>query len=170
MTTRLPHVNVRRSLAVAALVLAAPALSSCGVGFGAQTDQVYNPSAGVDARSGSVDVLNALIVSGSNGSGTVIATLVNNDQVHPDTLRGVTGAGADSSLKVTPGGATAIPAGGLLNLAKDGSITARGPRVKPGNFVEITFSFDRGQAITLQAPVVDASNPVYKDVKVPSGS
>ena len=82
MTTRLPHVNVRRSLAVAALVLTAPVLSSCGVGFGAQTDQVYNPAAGVDVHSGSVDVLNALIVSGTDGSGTVIATLVNNDQVH----------------------------------------------------------------------------------------
>ena len=45
---------------------------------------------------------------------------------------------------------------------------ARGDRVKPGNFVDITFSFDRGQAITLKAPVVDASDPVYKDVKVPS--
>ncbi len=168
MTTRLPHVNVRRSLAVAALVLTAPVLSSCGVGFGAQTDQVYNPAAGVDVHSGSVDVLNALIVSGTDGSGTVIATLVNNDQVNNDTLRGVAGAGKDSSLKVTPGGATAIPAGGMLNLATDGYIVARGDRVKPGNFVDITFSFDRGQAITLKAPVVDASDPVYKDVKVPS--
>ncbi len=38
----------------------------------------------------------------------------------------------------------------------------------PGNFVKITFSFDRGQAVTLDAPVVSSSNPDYKDVKVPS--
>lgn len=160
--------NVRRSIAAAVVVLAAPVLSSCGVTFGAQTDQVYNPSVGVDDRSGSVDVLNALVVSGTDGSGTVVATLVNNDQQNADTLRGVSGAGPDANLTIKPGGATAIPADGLLNLARDGRITVRGKRVVPGNFVKITFSFDRGQAVTLDAPVVSSSNPAYKDVKVPS--
>lgn len=151
-------------------MLAIPLLSSCGVNFGAQTDQVYNPSAGVDDRSGSVDLLNALVVSGSSGSGTVIGTLVDNDQVHADTLRGVAGAGRDASLKVTPGGSTTIPAGGLLNLADDGRIGVIGSRVVPGNLVELTFSFDRGKAITVKAPVVNADNPTYRDVTLPSAS
>jgi hypothetical protein len=90
-------VNVRRSLAVAAAVLAAPVLSSCGVNFDAQTDQVYNPAVGVNDRDGSVDVLNALVVSGSAGSGTVVATLVNNDQEKDDSVRGIAGAGQDCS-------------------------------------------------------------------------
>jgi len=161
-------VNVRRSIAAAAVLLAAPALSSCGVSFGAQTDQVYNPAVGVDDRSGQVDVLNALIVSGTNGSGTVVASLVNNDQQTDDTLKSVTGAGQDSGLTVKPGGDTTIPAGGLLNLATKGSITARGQRVVPGNFVTITFTFDRAQAITVDVPVVSASNPDYAGIKVPS--
>jgi hypothetical protein len=161
-------VSLRRCVAAVALVIAAPVLSSCGATFGAQTDQVYNPAAGVDDRAGSVDVLNALIVSGTEGSGTVIASLVNNDQTHADSLRGVAGAGADSSLQVTPGGDTAIPADGMLNLATDGRITARGERVKAGNFVEITFSFERGEPVTMKVPVVSSDDPVYKDVKVPS--
>ena len=162
--------NVRRSIAAAAAILAAPALTACGVSFGAQTDQVYNPTVGVDERSGEVDVLNALVVSGTNGSGTVIATLVDNDQENADTLRGVSGSGADSKLTVKVSGPTSIPAGGLLNLATDGGITARGDRVAPGNFVEVTFSFDRGAAVTLDVPVVSSSNPAYGDVRVPSGS
>ncbi len=161
-------VNLRRSVAVAALVLAAPALSSCGVNFGAQTDQVYNPSAGVDDRSGTVDVLNALVVSGTDGSGTVIATLVNNDQTHADKLTGVAGAGRDASLKVTPGGATDIPADGMLNLATDGHIYVRGSQVVPGNLARITFSFERGKPITVDAPIVSADDPIYSGVKVPS--
>lgn len=160
--------NVRRSIAAAAVLLAAPALSSCGVSFGAQTDQVYNPSVGVDDRSGQVDVLNALIVSGTNGSGTVVATLVNNDQQTDDTLKGVSGAGKDAGMTVKPGGDTTIPAGGLLNLATKGAVTIRGQRVVPGNFVTITFSFDRAQAVTLDVPVVSHSNPDYAGVKVPS--
>ena len=160
--------NVRRSIAAAAVLLAAPALSSCGVSFGAQTDQVYNPSVGVDDRSGQVDVLNALIVSGTNGSGAVVATLVNNDQQTDDTLKGVSGAGKDAGMTVKPGGDTTIPAGGLLNLATKGAVTIRGQRVVPGNFVTITFSFDRAQSVTLDVPVVSHSNPDYAGVKVPS--
>ncbi len=37
----------------------------------------------------------------------------------------------------------------------------------PGNFVKIKFTFDRGQAVTVDAPVVSADDPSYKDVKVP---
>ena len=162
--------TVRRSIAVAAAVLAAPVLSSCGVNFDAQTDQVYNPAVGVNDRAGTVDVLNALVVSGSPGSGTVVATLVNNDQQNADSIRGIAGAGQDSSLAVQVGGSRTIPAGGLLNLAKQGKVTVRGKQVLPGKFVEITFSFDRAEAITVDVPVVSHGNPDYADVKVPSGS
>jgi hypothetical protein len=98
----------------------------------------------------------------------VVATLVNNDQQTADTLKGVSGAGKDSSLSVKPGGDTTIPAGGLLNLATQGNITARGKRIVPGNVVEITFSFDRAEAITVGVPVVSSSNPDYAGVKVPT--
>jgi hypothetical protein len=163
-------VNVRRSIAAAVVVLAAPALSSCGVNFGAQTDQVYNPSVGVDDRSEQVDVLNALIVSDTSGSGPVVASLANNDQQTADTLKGVSGAGKDASLTVKVGGDTTIPAGGLLNLATDGTNFATGKRIAPGNFVEITFSFDRSGSVTLDVPVVSADDPAYADVPLPSGS
>ena len=159
--------NVRRSIAAAVVVLAVPVLSSCGVSFGAQTDQVYNPSVGVDDQSGSVDVLNALIVSGTDGSGTVVASLANNDDQNDDSLTEVAGAGKDDGLDVTVGGDTAIPASGLLNLADDGGISARGERVEPGNFVSITFSFERAQAVTLDVPVVSADDPTYEDIPTP---
>lgn len=159
--------NVRRNIAVAAALVAAPTMSSCGVNFDAQTDQVYNPAVGVNDRGGAVDVLNALVVSGSAGSGTVVATLVNNDQQRADSLRGVAGAGQDTSLNVQVGGPTNIPAGGLLNLATQGAITVRGKQVLPGRFVEITFSFDRGKAVTVDVPVVSSSNPDYAGIKTP---
>ena len=159
--------SLRRSIAAALVVVTVPLLSSCAGNFNAQTDQPYNPAAGTDDRSGSVDVLNALIVSGTDGSGTVVASLVNNDQTHADRLTNVAGAGRDAGLSVTPGGSTTIAAGGMLNLATQSHITARGTRVVPGNFVEITFSFDRGAAITLGVPVVSAKNPDYAGIKVP---
>jgi len=80
----------------------------------------------------------------------------------------VSGAGKDAGMTVRPGGDTTIPAGGLLNLATKGAVTIRGQRVVPGNFVTITFSFDRAQSVTLDVPVVSHSNPDYAGVKVPS--
>jgi hypothetical protein len=169
VSTTLNAVNVRRRLALASLPLAVTALTSCTVNFNEQTDKVYNPSAGVDDRSGEVDVLNALVVSAGAGSGTVIATLVNNDQAHADALRRVAGSGSDASLKVTPGGATGIRNGGLLNLATKGRIFVTGSQVVPGSLVTITFSFQRAQAITVDAPVV-ANTSEYSSVPVPSSS
>jgi hypothetical protein len=169
VTTTLVAVNVRRRIALAVLPLAILLLTSCTVNFNEQTDKVYNPSAGVDDRSGEVDVLNALVVSGSEGSGTVVATLVNNDQARADKLREVTGSGPDASLKVTTGGDTTIANGGLLNLATDGRIAVRGDAVQAGRLVTLTFTFERAKAITVDAPVV-ARTAQYADVRVPGAA
>lgn len=154
--------NVRRSTAAAAVALAVPLLSlgltACG--FDAPTDQFYNPAVGINDQRGSVDVLNALVVSGSDGSGTVVASFANNDQEESDALTGITGAG----VQVEVGGDTTIPQGGLLNLS-DGSVRITGDEVVPGSFVRLTFSFGRGEAITLQAPVM-ANDGDYADVPV----
>jgi hypothetical protein len=163
-------VNLRRVLAAAAVVLAAPVISSCGVGFGAQTDQIYNPSAGTDDRSGAVDVLNALIVSAHDGSGTVIATLVNNNQTRADRLTGISGTGSNSSVRVQAGGATTIPPNGLVNLADQGSISITGKNVVPGRFIDLTFSFQHGASATLSTLVVSAADPQYSSVPLPTPS
>lgn len=166
--TTLGAVIVRRSLAAAVLVLAAPVLSSCGGNFNQQTNQIYNPAEGVDDRSGQVDVLNALVVSTEKGSGTVIATFVNNDQDREDSLKSIAGAGSDADLEITPGGPTAIAAGGLLNLAERGQNFVVGERVQAGYFVELTFTFDHGTAITVNAPVVNGAEPEYTSVPQPT--
>lgn len=143
-------------------------MSSCGVGFGAQTDQIYNPSAGTDDRSGAVDVLNALIVSGHDGSGTVVATLVNNNQTRADRLTGISGTGSNSDVQVKAGGPTTIPANGLVNLADQGSISITGKNVVPGRFIDLTFSFQHGASATLSTLVVSAADPQYSGVPLPT--
>ena len=66
--------NLRRALALGTAGLAATAaLSACG--FNYPTDRINNLVAGVDDRSGTVEVLNAAVVSQSDNSGTFVATL-----------------------------------------------------------------------------------------------
>jgi len=149
-----------RRLAVATAITAAPLLSSCGVNFNAQTDQVYTPADGMNERDGSVDVLNALIVSGEPGSGRLIAGLSNNDERRPDALTEVRGAGADRSVSVAiqGDGEAAIPAGGYLQLADPDAafVAVQGDPsvVDAGNFVRVTFVFKNAEPATLNVPVL----------------
>ncbi len=166
----------RRAVAAALLIVpvSVPALTSCGVSFGAQTDQIYTPADGVNDRSGSVDVLNALIVSDTPGTGRLIAGLVNNDVDNEDALTGVRGAGDDSGIVYSlVSGDTAIPAGGALQLADPTAamVAASGDpeKLTAGDFVRLVFSFRNGEEVELDVPVL-APGTTYSDVELPTPS
>ena len=149
---------IQRRVAIAALLLA-PTLTACG--FSAQTDQVYQAGVGTNDRSGKVDVLNATIVSDEYGSGTFAGTLVNTDTANDDRLDSVSGPGITASRKTVD-----IPAGGNARLADSGVITLKGSKIAPGNFVQLTFTFESGQTTTMQVIVVTANGP-YANVPLP---
>lgn len=69
----------RVGLLLAGALVAAPALSSCGLsGFDVSTDLQYVPANGANFREDApVDVVGLVIVSAEDGSGTLIATFVN---------------------------------------------------------------------------------------------
>jgi hypothetical protein len=151
----------QRRLAIAALLLA-PALAACG--FNAQTEKVYQPAVGVNDRDGTVDVLNAVIVSGTEGSGTFAGTFVNNDQENDDRLDSVSGPDVTASRRTI-----SVPAGEAVPPSEGGTISLTGDAIKPGSFVEVTFAFSSGQSTTLHVPVVEASGE-YADVPLPAAS
>jgi hypothetical protein len=143
-------VNLRRALVLAAAGLAATAtLSACG--FNYPTDRINNLVAGVDDRSGTVEVLNAAVVSQADNSGTFVATLVNGSNTKAIALQSASGDNtAISTADATP---FTLQPGGLKNLAGDG-IPVYGT-FKPGQFVNISLTFDNGQTSDLSVPVVN---------------
>ena len=156
-------VTPRSRMIAAAAVLVVPTLAGCSTNFSAPTDQVYDPSRGTNDRSGTVDVLGTVVVSPANGTGTAVATLVNNDSSKPDKLLAVTVAGAPA--KIDQAADVTIPPLGFINLATSGAVTATADAIVAGKFIELTFTFQRGQAITIQAPVVPNTG-FYADVPV----
>ena len=162
--------NVRRSTAKASVVVTAAVLalglSSCGRGFDSPTDQIYNPPIGVNEQSGTVDVLNAVIVTDSSGSGsgTLVATLVNNDPKQDDSLTNISGAAGDQ-VQVTPPSTTTIKAGDVLSLLDTGGAKVQGDAVKPGFFVTLTFTFAKSEAVDVDVPVYLNEGP-FADVPV----
>jgi hypothetical protein len=160
----------QRRLAIAGLLLLAPILGACG--FGAQTDQPYQAAVGVNDRTGDVYVLNALIVSGTDGSGTFAGTLVNKTdalvQVGPVTGEGITSE--------TGGGDTlTVPAFGKNNLGEAGEtvppakLTIAGSKdaIVPGKYVKLTLTFSSGPPVTMTVPVVGVTAD-YTDVPLPA--
>lgn len=187
--------KIRRRAAVVATVLAAPALAACSVNFDAQTDQYYTPTDGENAREGTVDILHALIVSDTAGSGRLIAGLsnpgTNRDQpvgLEPgdSAEESPTGEGEDTALTGVRGleesegvqfslveGETTIPSGGLLQLADEGSavIAVNGDpeQVAPGQYVRVAFSFDNGEEVEVNVPVFPPGTD-YADIEIPEAA
>jgi len=147
-----------RLLCAGALVLAAPALASCGTVKG--TDAVYTPAQGVNGRDARVDVLNALVVSTHPNSGTFVATLVNNEVDAPgatesraDRLVGLTLDGKPVTLAAP----VAVAAGGKTVLAT--GLTGAKPGIKvtgtfaAGEWVTVVLTFANSKPVELEIPV-----------------
>jgi hypothetical protein len=171
----------RTAIALALLLVFAPLIAACGAGFEAQTNQVYQPAEGVNDRSGEVFVINALLVTDGTGTGTVVASLINQGS-EPDRLVAVVasatnGAPLDSSdlgegLELLPQqpvqlAAEVISVTATTDAAESGSEEPAG--VEAGGFVTLQFQFERASVVELQVPVVakeSEHSDVYVDIPV----
>ena len=163
----LRHTTRKLALALGTVVLAAPALTSCG--FNYATDRVYTPADGVNYRDASVDVLGADIVSAQPGSGTFIASFANNDQDDPATVESLRGAGDDADVQVEEFDPIEIPAGGLVNLATEGGIPLHDD-FEAGDFVTLVVTFGDGESVEMEVPTVaDCEEFEGLDISAESG-
>lgn len=156
----------RRPLSAAVLLLCVPALTACG--FDLPTDQVYTPGVGTNDRSSSMNVLHAAIVSAEPGEGVFVAGLVNKDDQEGDALTALAGSGENSDLSVTSTGEVDVGSESLVQLADEGGVLVSGEDIEPGQFVEVTLSFARGEPVTMDVPVVSRSG-AFADVEMPDG-
>jgi hypothetical protein len=143
------RVNLRRTCAVGVVgVLASGVLGACG--FNYATDRINSVTAAANYRDGTVEILNAAIVSRKPNAGTFVAGFANNDQAKTVTLTDVAGDGtAVGAVTTSP---IQIPANGYVNLAVQAGIALNGT-FSAGQYVSLTFTFDDGETDTLQVPV-----------------
>jgi hypothetical protein len=159
-------VNLRRTLALGlAGLTATAALTACG--FNYPTEKVNNVTSGVNYREGTVDILNAVIVSQEANSGTFIATFVNNDPTNTVTLQSISGDNTAVG-QVDLSQPLSVPPNGLVNLADTQGIPVSGTFAL-GQFVTLSFQFDDGSSATLDVPVVlDDGQWAGLDVSTPA--
>jgi hypothetical protein len=138
------------------------ALTACG--FDDQTNQQYQPAAGANYRSSTINVLNTLLVANDNKSATLSASIVNNtgsDQaltsVTIDSLDGNKSLPVRSTKILLP-----LPKGSAATLGQasdaGGFVVTQG--ANPGYYVKVTLNFTDAAPVTIEAPVV-ARTPDY---------
>jgi hypothetical protein len=141
--------SARLLASVGALALAAT-LSSCG--FNYATDRVYTPAAGTNMRDADVDVLNGIVVSAQEGSGTFVASFANNDEVNRATVASIEGTDDDAALKVKDFTPIELGPGQLVNLATDGGVPLEG-EFAPGDVVSVTVTLGDGDSVDMDVPI-----------------
>ncbi|MFD0329381.1 hypothetical protein ACFQZC_17395 [Streptacidiphilus monticola] len=141
--------SLRRG-AVAALALAiAPVLAACAASSNAATLEVKPNVAATSV--GSLKLNGVALVVGTDGSANVTANIANwADQA--DTLTSVSVAGQNATLT----GPTQIPAGGALQLGAGTTANIPGFSGQEGANAPVTFQFQNGGSVTVQALVNSA--------------
>jgi copper(I)-binding protein len=141
--------------AVGALLLGA-LVAGCSSSFDAQTNQIYQPAIGSNNRDGGVYVLDALVVSGGTGLGTISAGLVNEVR-RADALISVTADSPDGGRVqgMILSHSLRLPSQQLVQLSDTGDVILSA--VKPlnvGGSIEVTFTFRNAEPVTLDLPIV----------------
>ncbi len=157
--------RIRLALTAGALVLAVPGVASCG--FNYATDRENTIANGTSNKDGDVDVLNAVIVSSEEGSGTFVATLANNLSDQTISMTSLS-FGENSTTQVAGFDPIEVKPHAAVNLANGQGIKVSG-KFATGDFVGVTVGFDNGETAALDVHVVVADDE-YTDYDNGTGS
>jgi hypothetical protein len=144
------HHRSKLALAVGALLLTTPALSSCG--FNLATDRINTVQNGGTNRDASVDLLAVVVVSAAEGSGTLSGRIVNSSEDATE-LSAVT-ALDDASVTTGDIASVELAPGTALAMADIGSGIRVEGDYQAGDIIDLTFEFTNGEQVEVEVPVV----------------
>lgn len=148
-----PHRLRRSAASVAGIVALLGLVSACGTGLGAQTDQIYQASAGADARSDSMELHSVVAVENPDGTSTISAVLLNK-AAEPDQLSAVTAAtGDDQPVDLEFSDPIDLPTGELVRLGEEPEIALTGD-TDTGDYVTLDVQFENAAPMQIDVPVV----------------
>lgn len=149
---------------IATSIALAAALAATLVGCSYVTPQAslqpYEPSDGVSASVGDIDVRNAMILSEDGISGNLVLHAINNGSkdVELTVQYAVAGTKTDITIDV-PGDGTAD-----VGYGDDGQVFMNGILEKPGGLLALYFQYGDEIGHQVEVPVLDGSLPQYADL------
>jgi hypothetical protein len=157
--------RLRRSAALLGLAALLPAVSACSSNFDSPVLQPYTPTVGVYDRSGTVEAFNVLAVTDDQGSGTLVAGLINQGD-EPDQLTAVDlQAEGDRQVTAQLRAPVDLEPKELVQLQEGPFVTLTGEGLESGYFLTLTMEFERAETITLLIPT-ETNEGTYADVPI----
>ena len=145
-----------------ALLIIATTITGCGSGQNAATRTIKQVTDGVEAESAGIKLRNVLIVKTATAEGVLVATVINTSD-ETDSIVGVAIGGAMTNLVAKSNelkkNKPIIFVGDSANA--DASIPVL--NTSAGERIDITFTFAKAAAVTLNALVVNGEG-IYKDL------
>lgn len=144
------HLRRTPALLLGALLIAT-VLTGCGTDATNRINQITTGSVNRDAE---VDVLGAVVVSAEDGSGTFVATFVNNSELEASQVTSVAATSESDGITFDGDTSVDVPAAGMVNLADDDSGFALNGDFAAGDFLDLTVTFGDGSSVDMNVPVV----------------
>lgn len=153
--------RVAASAALASLVVLA--IAGCGLVTPQATLKKYDPSDGVSARIGDVQVLNVLAIAGdtnrTRGDANLVMTAINSSE-DDVTLRVQYGSGSGRKTIRIPIG----PGANKIGYGTDGQRLLTGFHPEPGALAKIYMQYGSYQGAQVKVPVLDDSWSSYSEL------
>ena len=151
--------------AVAPLAFVAALVTGCASGFDATARQSYAPGDGIQAGSGDLRVLSALVVAPEDADTGIVLMAVVNSGAEPDEITAV----ESDAGTVDYTGSQEIAAGEtvVFGAESDPSVVIRDLSADPGEAITVKVSFGEAEPISLRTVVVPSTGE-YASVTAPS--
>lgn len=161
---------MRRSLAVPAAIAIALSLGGCYQGMNANTTVQGETTNGIKLEAEDITIVAATVIAGNAGTGkaAVTAGVVNVDPVgETDTLTRIE---VDGTRAVMEPRTVDIDPGGRIQIGAEGDVLAevRGLRAQPGEYVTISFTFEKSGTASGETLVVPPAGYYLQDA--PAGT
>jgi hypothetical protein len=152
--------------------IAASAALAMGLALGASgcsmityqaTTERYDPSDGVSANVGDLDLRNVLVISDDGDDGNLIMTVVNTGD--DDIELGVEYGGRQTqTVDIEAGTTVAFGVDDVEGIDVLEPVLLEGIDADPGSLLPIYFQYGDVEGIEIQVPVLDSRLPEYSDL------
>lgn len=153
-------VRARIATSIALAAALAATLAGCNFVTPQASLEPYEPSDGVSASVGDVDVRNAMIISEDGISGNLVFHAINSGSSDVELLvqYEVAGTKTDITIDLPADTTTDVGYGG------DGQVFMNGILEKPGGLLALYFQYGDKVGHQVEVPVLDGSLPEYTDL------
>lgn len=143
--------RIARYLALAAVTLLLPLVSACAASYGAVTQEPYDPTNGVQADAGHIELRDVVAVAAKSGSATLVGSIINNGP--RDDLVGIEVRGGRATLQPSP---LPLPSHAVTRTGQPDAlppVVLSGRSVRLGLTTHLTFHFRRSPSVGMDVLV-----------------